>query len=259
MRSPPSPARSFLIDSLQVHVYPDRHGMGAAAAYAVATQMGAAIERRGSATVVFAAAPSQDDFLAALATLPDIDWDSVVAFHMDEYLGLPEDAPQGFGSFLRERLFDLVEIGTVHYLDGQAVNPEDECQRYGSLLEAHQVDVVCAGIGENGHLAFNDPSDTDFSDWRRVRVVELEHMSRQQQVHDGCFEALDEVPTHALTLTIPALMAAEQIHTIVPGPTKAEAVRRTLKGSIGTECPATALRQHCHSILYLDRDSAALV
>jgi glucosamine-6-phosphate deaminase len=259
MASPSSPIRTFQVDRLQVKIFADRDAMGAAAAQAVGQHMRATIEQDGSVAVVFAAAPSQNELLASLAALPDIHWDSVVAFHLDEYIGLPKDAPQGFGNFLREHLFDLVEPGTVYYLDGQAADPEDECRRYASLLEEHDVDIVCAGIGENGHLAFNDPPTADFSDPRLVKVVELEDACRRQQVHDGCFEALDAVPTHALTLTIPALMAAEQIHTVVPGPTKTEAVERTLEGPIGTECPATALRGHSHAILYLDRESAASV
>jgi glucosamine-6-phosphate deaminase len=254
-----SPTRSFQVDQLHVKVFGDREAMGAAAAQAVADQMRAAIDHRGSVTVVFAAAPSQNEFLAALAADPDVDWDRVVAFHMDEYIGLAADAPQRFGNFLREHLFDQVEPGTVYFLDGQAADPEAECRRYAALLEEHPIDIVCAGIGENGHLAFNDPPVADFSDPLLVKVVELEEACRQQQVHDGCFAELDQVPTHALTLTIPALMAATHIHTVVPGPTKTAAVERTLKGPIGTECPATALRQHASSILYLDEEAAASV
>jgi len=217
------------------------------------------IARQGSVTMVFAAAPSQNEFLATLASLKSMNWDRVTAFHMDEYVGLPADAPQGFANFLQDRLYDLVKPGVVHFLNGQAAIPERECRRYADLLEAHPVDIVCAGIGENGHLAFNDPPVADFADLVKVKVVELDRACRMQQVHDGCFPDLESVPTHALTLTIPALLAARRIYTIVPGPTKAQAVRDTLTGSIGTHCPATALRQHPYSILYIDRDSASLL
>ena len=246
-------------DSLQVQAYTDRKRLGAAAAHAVSERMSEVIARHGSVTMVFAAAPSQNEFLATLASLEKLNWDRVTAFHMDEYLGLSADAPQGFANFLREHLFDLVRPGTIHYLNGQISNPEEECRRYGSLLESHPVDIVCAGIGENGHLAFNDPPVADFADPALVKVVELDNACRMQQVHDGCFPDIDSVPTHALTMTIPALIASRWIYTIVPGPTKAQAIRDTLTDPIGTHCPATVLRQHPCSILYIDRASASLL
>jgi len=233
--------------------------MERAAAHAAAKRMQETIARRGSVTVVFAAAPSQNEFLATLASLERIDWSKVIAFHMDEHIGLPVDSAQSFGSFLRGRLFDLVRPGIIHYLNGQAPDPGKECRRYGTLLETHPVDIVCAGIGENGHLAFNDPPVADFIDPVHVKVVELDEMCRMQQVHDGCFLDLGSVPTRALTMTIPALMAARWIITVVPGPTKAQAIKDTLTGPIGAHCPATALRQHPRSFLYLDQDSASMV
>ena len=259
MTGPPSPEETLQVDSLRVEIHADRGRMGTAAAHATAKRMRDVIAQEGSAGVVFAAAPSQNEFLAALASQEGIDWDRVIAFHMDEYLGLPADAPQGFGYFLRERLFDPVKPGTVHLLNGQSLDPEEECRRYAALLEAHPVHIVCAGIGENGHLAFNDPSVADFADPVKVKVVELDETCRLQQVHDGCFPDLDGVPTHALTMTIPALMAARWIYTMVPGPTKAQAIKETLTGLIGTHCPATALREHPNAVLYVDRDSTALL
>jgi glucosamine-6-phosphate deaminase len=259
MASPTAPQQTLQVGSLQVEQYADRAGMGAAAAQAVAERMRAIIASRGSVTVVFAAAPSQNEFLATLVPARGIAWEKVVAFHMDEYIGLPADAPQGFGNFLRQKLFDRVKPGTVLYLNGQAPDPEQECRRYAALLQAHPVDIVCAGIGENGHLAFNDPPVADFADPFAVKVVDLDHTCRMQQVHDGCFSDLDSVPTHALTMTIPALVAARWIYTIVPGPTKAQAIKDTLTGPIGTHCPATILRRHPRAILYTDRDSASLL
>jgi glucosamine-6-phosphate deaminase len=247
------------VDNLQVEIYADRENLGRAAGHAVAARMREQIAAKGSVALVFAAAPSQNEFLATLAGLEGIDWDRVIAFHMDEYLGLPADAPQSFGYFLRQHLFNLTGPGTVHFLNGQASDPAEECRRYQALLEAHPVDIVCAGIGENGHLAFNDPPVADLADPVQVKVVELDHACRLQQVHDGCFPDLDSVPTHALTMTIPALMAARWIYTMVPGPTKAQAVKATLTEPIGTHCPATALRQHPNAILYVDKDSASLL
>jgi glucosamine-6-phosphate deaminase len=259
MTSLPLPDKTLQVDSLCIEIYADREKMGAAAAQAVAKRMGDVIVEKGSVTVVFAAAPSQNEFLATLSSLEGINWHQVIAFHMDEYIGLPADAPQSFGYFLRERLFDLVTPGTVHYLNGGTPNPEEECRRYAALLEAHPVDIVCAGIGENGHLAFNDPPVANFADPLKVKVVALDDTCRMQQVHDGCFPDFDSVPTHALTMTIPALMAARRIYTVVPGPTKAQAIKETLSGPIGTHCPATALRQHPGAVVYVDRDSSALL
>lgn len=259
MDEQPKPERTIQVDRLRVAVYADRQRMGAAAGHAVAQRMKALIAEKGEVVVVFAAAPSQNEFLATLATEEGIAWGKVVAFHMDEYIGLPANAPQGFGNFLRRHLFDLVRPGTVHLLDGQAADAEAECRRYAALLRAHSVGIVCAGIGENGHLAFNDPPVADFEDPLDVKIVELDHACRMQQVHDGCFPDLASVPTHALTLTIPALMKARWIYTMVPGPTKAQAIEATLRGPIGTHCPATVLRRHANATLYLDRDSAALL
>lgn len=233
--------------------------MGAAAAAAGADALRSAIAVRGSASAVFASAPSQAEFLAGLADAPGIDWTRVIAFHLDEYVGLPGDAPQAFGQFLRDRLFDRVRPGTVHYLDGNAPDPEAECARYAALLREQPLDVAFTGIGENGHIAFNDPHVADFDDPHAVKVVELDARSRAQQVHDGCFDRLEAVPHAALTMTMPAILAAPRILCMVPGPTKADAVRATLLGPIATECPASALRRHPDCTLYLDEQSASLL
>lgn len=249
------PAKEAKADKLVVKVYETRKDMGCAAAMAVATEMREVISSRGRAVMVFAAAPSQNEFLEALCAIPYLDWSRVTAFHLDEYVGLPEDAPQRFGNFLRERLFERVKPGAVHYLNGNAPSPLDECRRYSELLSANPLDIACIGIGENGHIAFNDPPVADFGDPELVKMVQLEERCRLQQVHDGCFGSLADVPTHALTLTIPAIMAARSIHCIVPGPTKREAVNATLYGQISTRCPASILRTHEQAVLYLDRAS----
>ena len=211
--------------------------------------------------MIFAAAPSQNEMLAALAAQPGIEWNRVNAFHMDEYIGLAPDAPQGFANFLRAAIFTKVPFRSVNCLDGTAASrdPAAECARYSQLLRRFPVDITCMGIGENGHIAFNDPPVADFDDPALVKPVALDEICRNQQVHDGCFATLDDVPTHALTLTVPALMHAAQVFCVVPAATKARAVRDTLLGDIRTACPASILRRHPAATLYLDADSASLL
>jgi glucosamine-6-phosphate deaminase len=178
---------------------------------------------------------------------------------MDEYVKLNKDAPQGFGNFIRDRLWGKVPMKSVNYLNGNSLDLETECVRYTELLKTHPIDIVCLGIGENGHLAFNDPPVADFNDRETVKVVELEERCRQQQVNDGCFKSLDEVPTHALSLTIPALMSGKYLFAMVPGKTKTEAVFNTVTSDIDKQCPATIMREHSHAKLFIDIDSAALL
>ncbi|HML45999.1 MAG TPA: glucosamine-6-phosphate deaminase [Clostridia bacterium] len=230
--------------------------MGRAAALDTARTIRQLLEFKPTVAMVFAAAPSQDEFLEALAADPSVDFTRIIAFHMDEYVGLPEDAPQRFGNFLKDRLFGKVSFREVHYLDGNAPGAA-ECARYAALLARQPIDIVCMGIGENGHIAFNDPPVADFQDPVLVKCVALDTVCRMQQVHDGCFARLDDVPTHALTLTIPALMRADRHFCMVPAATKAEAVRRTVTGPIDTACPASILRTGRQVILYTDADSGA--
>ena len=253
----PKPSDIQKIERLCVETFVNRIDMGQAAAWDVAQQIQICAARQPHVRMVFAAAPSQNEFLAALAAWPDLPWDRVLAFHMDEYVGLDGNAPQGFGNFLRERLFDLVHPGQVSYLNGNTSDPAAECKRYASLLNKKPIDIVCAGIGENGHMAFNDPHVADFQDPETVKLVTLDPICREQQVHDGAFGHLDQVPTLALTMTMPALMSAERVYCIVPGPTKREAVTRTLQETISIDCPATIMRQHSSAVLYIDDDAAA--
>lgn len=248
------PVYSLLKDSLRTQVYADRRQLGQAACQDFVDKLKPLLAARRGARVVFAAAPSQNEFLDALAAEPDIDWSAVHAFHMDEYIGLPDGAPQRFASYLNERLFAKVEPGRVSLMDPGA-DPETEAGRYEALLREAPIDIVCLGIGENGHLAFNDPPVADFDDSRWVKPVQLDEACRTQQVHDGCFAALSDVPTHALTMTIPALMSAAHLVCIVPGERKREAVRRTIHDPVGEACPATAMRRHHSCTLYTDTDS----
>jgi glucosamine-6-phosphate deaminase len=213
------------------------------------------LQTKDFVNMAFAAAPSQLEFLQAFRADPQIDFSRIRAFHLDEYIGLPADAPQGFGSFLRRNLFDLVSFHEVHYLNGLSLDPSAECSRYAQLLGRYPLDIVCLGIGENGHLAFNDPHVADFDDTQAVKVVTLDEVCRQQQVNDGCFVKLADVPLRAITLTIPVLAQAKHHFCMVPAASKAEAVRRTVLGAVTTACPATILRTCAHATLYVDADS----
>ena len=252
-------ASEFSVDSLHVRVYHNRLRMGRSAAEMVADRVVELLKEQAFVNIIFAAAPSQNEFLGSLIKSEVIDWKHVNAFHMDEYIGLPENAFQKFSSFLKERIFERVPFNAVNYLDGNAINPRAECSRYTKLLAEYPTDIVCMGIGENGHIAFNDPHVADFNDPHQVKIVDLDHACRQQQVNDGCFANLDEVPTHALTLTIPALMAGRYIYCVVPGRNKAKAIKHTLSGRTSVECPASILIKHPNAVLFLDKDSASLL
>lgn len=246
------------IEELQLQVFPTREQLGKIAAYDVAYRMKSLLQKKDKIRMVFAAAPSQNEFLHTLTQIKDIPWENVEVFHMDEYIGLGLDAPQRFSSFLRKYLFDIVKPGKVHLIMPDKENPDIECERYSKLLEEEMIDIVCLGIGENGHIAFNDPPVADFNDNKKVKIVELDQMCRQQQVNDGCFPSTEDVPTHAITLTIPALLSAQYLFCMVPGANKKAAVYHTLTGPITTECPASILRTHSNCMLYVDKESFPL-
>ncbi|WP_435021006.1 glucosamine-6-phosphate deaminase [Tundrisphaera sp. TA3] len=257
-----SPVAQFTVDSLRVIVHEDRARMGRAAAQSVAQAIAARQAQGGQARVVFAAAPSQDEFLAGLVAATEVDWSRVVGLHMDEYLGLGPDHPGSFRRYLQEHLFRLVGLGPdrLQLIPGEQVEqPARTALGYEDILRAGPIDLVCAGIGENGHLAFNDPPVADFLDPQLVKVVRLDSGCRTQQLNDGCFSRIEDVPTHAFTLTVPALLSAPILSVVVPGPRKAEAVLATLRGPITEACPASALRRHPGATLHLDRDSARLL
>jgi len=250
--------RIFKVDKLQARIFTDRRALGRAAAEATAATLKELLAIK-PVSVIFAAAQSQNEFLEALIAIPGIDWSRVTAYHMDEFLGLPGTAPQSFGRWLRDRLFDKVRPGKVHYMDGLAADPEAECARYAALLQASPPDITCMGIGENGHLAYNDPPAAVFDDPKAVRQVDVTPASRQQQVNEGCFPRFEDVPRTALTLTIPTLLSAPWIYCMVPGERKAKAVKRTLEGPISADCPATIIRRHERTVLYLDRESSSML
>lgn len=251
--------KTFKIDNLRVEIYENRTLMGEAAARDIKAKIAELLTVKAEINMIFAAAPSQNDVLKALVEDQEIEWHRINAYHMDEYIGLDKDAPQGFGNFLREHIFGLVPFKSVHYIDITTANPETEAERYGKLLQENPTDIVIMGIGENGHIAFNDPPVADFKDKKWVKPVKLDELCRQQQVNDGCFASLDKVPTHAMTLTVPTLVKAPYLFCIVPAPTKAKAVYETLNGSIDEHCPASILRTHDNAILYLDNESSKLL
>lgn len=253
------PIHHFQKDSLTVGIYESRAAMGAAAAQDGAQLLRTILQQQQGARVVFAAAPSQTEMLDSLVHASGVDWNRITAFHLDEYIGLDGAAPQGFGNFLRRRIFDHLPLGRINFLDGGAPSREEECARYAALLNEAPIDLVFLGIGENGHIAFNDPPVADFSDPHLVKVVELDSICRNQQVNDGCFAHLDHVPTHALTLTVPALAAARHHIIVVPAASKAAAVRAAVEGPIEASCPASILRTCPGAVLYLEPDSAGLL
>jgi glucosamine-6-phosphate deaminase len=249
-------------DSLVTDVSPNRARMGAAAAVHAADRLRSVLSSAGEARVIFAAAASQSEFLDALAVAPDIDWSRVVAFHLDEYVGLPLGDEHSFGEWLQRRIWSRVLPGTIHKLDGGAAasnGPEVECERYGRLLADGGIDLAMIGVGENGHLAFNDPHVADFDDPLIVKPVEIDDTSRRQQVRDGAFPTFDAVPRVALTVTMSTILASRAVSVVVPGVHKAPAVARMLQGPIEAACPASALRRHPDAVMFVDEAAAAEV
>lgn len=243
-------------DKLLVKIYETRPEMGQEAAKDAAEYIITALKEKQELNIIFAAAPSQNEFLESLLSYP-IEWNRINAFHMDEYIGLDVAAPQRFGNFLKDHIFGKANFKTVHYLGDKASNsPNAICKEYAELLKNNPTDIVFMGIGENGHIAFNDPHVAFFDDKEVVKIIDLDQACRQQQVNDGCFANIDLVPTQAYTLTIPTLMAAKKLFCIVPAPTKADAIKNTILGEITEACPASILRTHSNATLYCDADSA---
>jgi glucosamine-6-phosphate deaminase len=252
-------AKTFHIDALPVRVYASREDLSAAAAHEVNGYLQAVLAKKASAAAILATGNSQIEFLKRLVALGGIDWSRVTLFHMDEYLGISRDHPASFRRYMRERVQALVSPNAFHYLEGDAPEPISECDRYTELLRAQPVDLCCLGIGENGHLAFNDPPVANFEDERAVKIVQLDLACKQQQVREGHFPDIDAVPPYALTLTIPTLCAARKMVCLCPEARKAKAVKNALRGPITTACPASILRRQPHAELLLDLDSAGLL
>ncbi len=251
--------RSFAVDRLAVRIHPSPAALAQAAADQAAEVMRRAAAERGRVHAMFATGNSQIDFVEALVTATDgVPWADTVVFHMDEYVGIGPDHPAGFQRWIRERIVDRVHPAAAHYVDGLA-DPAAECTRYAGLLRDFPLDLCVLGIGENGHLAFNDPPVADFDDPADVKVVELDAACRAQQVGEGHFPTVADVPTHALTVTVPALLRATTVLAVVPEGRKAEPVRAALEGPVSTACPASALRTAADAVLYLEPASASLL
>lgn len=244
-------------DNLEYRVYDSREKMGEAAGNDIADAILEMLKEKDELNMIFAAAPSQNETLAALLERKEIPWNKINAFHMDEYIGLDDKAPQRFGLFLKNAIFGKVDFKSVNYINSNAPDIDGECARYTKLLAENPCDIVCLGIGENGHIAFNDPGVADFNDDKLIKTALLDDVCRNQQVNDGCFKTIDDVPTHALTLTIPALTNAKAMFCSVPAATKRWAVTETINGEISEKCPATIMRNHKKAILYCDSASGA--
>jgi glucosamine-6-phosphate deaminase len=253
-----SEIKQWTANQLKVKVFETRSDMGRNAARDVSQTIKELLKQKDFINNIFAAAPSQNEFLSTLSKEEGIDWSRINAFHMDEYVGLHKNAPQRFGEFLRRRIFDKVSFNEVYYIDGEA-DPVLEGKRYADLLKQFPADIVCMGIGENTHIAFNDPYEANFQDPFLIKEVQLHEESREQQVNDGCFDTIDEVPVSAITLTVPTLLDAKNIFCIVPGINKAQAVYHTLNDEVNEKYPSTILRNHENATLYLDKKSASML
>ena len=253
-----NPLKTMEKGKLSAQVYETDIQLGEAAATFVAERLMRSIEQQGKSNMILATGTSQFTFLEALKK-KDIDWSKITVFHLDEYINMPDQHPASFRKYLRKRILDEVKPLKINFIQGDADDIDKELERYENLLRAHPVDIACIGIGENGHIAFNDPPVADFNDPKLIKIVELDEVSRRQQWGEGWFKSLGDVPAHALSLTIPAIFNCNTISCAVPDERKAKAVYETLTGPINTVCPATILREHSDTVLFLDRRSAAKV
>lgn len=250
--------KSFQIENLSIEIYGQSKEMGAAAADYVTKKLNDAIVKKGGANLILATGASQFSFLEALQT-KEIDWGKITVFHLDEYKGISESHPASFRKYLKERILNKVAPKKIYFLNGDAANLQLEIKNYEEALQAHPIDIACIGIGENGHIAFNDPAVADFQDPKLVKVVELDEACRNQQLGEGWFPSFDDVPKEAVTLTITAIMNCKAISCVVPDERKAQAVYNSLYGDISTSCPASILRTHPETVLFLDKASASLI
>jgi glucosamine-6-phosphate deaminase len=243
---------------MRVLVFESKESLGEAAAIEAAAIIRRAIAERGEARLIAATGSSQFEFLDALARQLNIDWSKTVFFHLDEYVGLSESHPASFRKYLKERIVNRIHPGTFHFVNGEAADPGAECRRIGELISTGVIDVAFVGIGENGHLAFNDPP-ADFETEEPYIVVQLDKACRQQQVNEGWFASMDEVPDRAISMSIRQILKSERIICVVPDRRKAFAVRECIEEEISPWRPASALRQHSNTSVYLDTESAALL
>jgi glucosamine-6-phosphate deaminase len=251
--------KSFKVNRTWVGIYEDKRQLGEAAARDAASLIREAIGRTGSARIIVGTGNSQNEVIEWLTRQPDIDWAAVEVFHMDEYVGIAETHPASFRRWLRTHLVDHVLPGTVHYVRGDATDIDEECRRYGELLSERGIDLTFFGVGENGHIAFNEPGTADFNDPALMKRITLDERSRRQQVGEGHFPSVEEVPREALTITCPVIARSASLIGAVPDLRKAEAVRRAIEGGLSTDCPASMAFTHPCARVYLDTESASLL
>jgi glucosamine-6-phosphate deaminase len=255
----PTPIRTFQVDALQVEVYRCEADIVASLVQSTQSYLNGVIERQGSAAAILASGASQIKLLEHLTAVSEIDWGRLTLFHLDEYLGIGGMHPASFQLFMREMVGRKVTPRQFNYLAGDTLEPIAECDRYQQLLAAQPIDLCLLGIGETGHIAFNDPEVADFSDRYPVKLVKLADKSRQQQVNTGFFDRIEAVPQYALTLTLPTICRAQRISCLAMGARKASIVNRMLTGEISPACPASILRKYPTAILYLDEAAASAI
>lgn len=253
------PAKTVSIDALCAYIYPSEAELARDAAVRGRDYLQEVLSQQQTATVLLATGNSQIQFLAALTALGGVDWSRIILFHLDEYLGIEADFPGSFRYYLQERVEKQVNPAQFHYIKGDAIEPLAECDRYTKLLMTQPIDLCLLGIGQNGHLAFNEPEVANFQDPYRIKIVKLANQTRQAQVNGGYFPNLEAVPQYAFTVTIPMLMSAQKIFCLAPGAAKAPIIKTMVKDAIAPTCPASILRQHDNAILFLDLDSASLL
>lgn len=248
--------KEFDKGSAHIVVFENRAQMGTAAGKEIACRIRELQKQKQEVNIMFAAAPSQNEVLGQLLSERGIDWTAVNALHMDEYIGISSNHPAGFANFLKSKIFSKLPFKKIFCMDSTASDPGMEAVRYADILKSHPLDICILGIGENGHVAFNDPGVADFEDTKLVKIVEIDERCRQQQVNDGCFDSIVQVPPRALTVTIPGLISADYMYCCVPGAAKAEAVHDLINKGISLACPASILTQKPNTNIYLDADSA---
>ena len=251
--------KTFSVDQLLVRVYPTNSELSQNAAKIAHNYLKSTLDTQGYGTIILATGNSQIQFLQALVTFGDLDWSKITCFHLDEYLGIAESHRASFRRYLREKVEKIVRPRYFHYLQGNTLEPLQECDRYSKLLMAQPIDLCLLGVGDNGHLAFNEPTVANFQDPYPVKLVQLDRQCRQQQVNQGHFPHLEAVPQYAFTLTIPMIGDSKRILCLAPQKHKAEVIKTALQGEISPHCPASWLRTQPQATLFLDTDSAALI
>jgi glucosamine-6-phosphate deaminase len=254
-----TPLRTFQVDTLQVEVYRHQADLVGSVVKQTQSYLSEVLARQGAAAAILASGASQIELLSQLTTFGEIDWGRLTLFHLDEYLGIGGTHPASFQLFMQKMVAQQVPVHQFHYLAGDTLEPIAECDRYGQLLAAQPIDLCFLGIGETGHIAFNDPEVADFADRYPVKLVKLADKSRQQQVNTGFFDRIEAVPQYALTLTLPTICRARRICCLAMGERKAGIVKTMLTGEITPTCPASILRKYPTATLYLDEAAASAI